>query len=121
VELELVPCDAQVRVDPNKLLRVLQNLVTNGAEAMPDGGTVRVICSCDGDSVEIRVSDEGPGIPEEIRESFFEPFVTHGKRSGTGLGTAIAKTLVEAHGGSIELTADSLGATFLITIPICAG
>jgi signal transduction histidine kinase len=118
VQLDIEPCEARIQADEGKLLRVLQNLVNNGAEAMPDGGTIRVHCCCVGDQVEIRISDEGPGVPEEIRATLFDPFVTHGKRSGTGLGTAIAKTLVEAHGGRIELTNDSPGATFLISLPL---
>jgi signal transduction histidine kinase len=118
VELELETCEANIHVDSGKMLRVLQNLVSNAAEAMPDGGTVRVACRNVGDDqVEILVSDEGPGIADEIRDSIFEPFVTYGKRSGTGLGTAIAKTLIEAHGGTIELAEDSPGATFRIRLP----
>ena len=118
VSLDITSCEAELYGDEGKLLRVLQNLVSNAIEAMPDGGAVRVHCQLEHGKLQIRVSDTGPGIPEEIRDSFFEPFVTHGKRSGTGLGTAIARALVRAHGGTIELTDDSPGATCLITLPL---
>jgi signal transduction histidine kinase len=64
------------------------------------------------------VRDTGPGIPDEIAESLFEPFVTCGKARGTGLGLAICRQIVEAHGGSIgpDLSADE-GAVFIIELP----
>lgn len=102
IELELQPLETPIKADSDKLLRVLQNLVYNAAEALGSkGGRVSIAGQASNGGVEIRVSDNGPGIPEEIRDSLFEPFVTSGKRGGTGLGLAIAKSIVEAHGGSI--------------------
>ena len=64
------------------------------------------------------VRDTGPGIPDEIAESLFDPFVTHGKERGTGLGLAICKQIVAAHGGRIELDRNvGEGAAFTIELP----
>ncbi|MCX6357338.1 MAG: HAMP domain-containing sensor histidine kinase [Candidatus Aureabacteria bacterium] len=63
-------------------------------------------------------TDNGPDIPEEIRAHAFEPFVTCGKRQGTGLGMAIAKTIVETHGGTISfVTGSGRGTAFIISLP----
>jgi signal transduction histidine kinase len=65
------------------------------------------------------VEDRGGGVPQELRQKLFEPFVTAGKSGGTGLGLAIARQVVEAHGGEIELAAsDEGGSTFRITLPL---
>lgn len=72
----------------------------------------------DSETVEIAVSDNGKGIPPEIKDTFFEPFVTHGKSRGTGLGTAIVKSIVKAHNGSISFESSSnTGTTILIRLP----
>jgi signal transduction histidine kinase len=66
----------------------------------------------------LEVEDTGMGIPEEIRDRLFQPFVTHGKTRGTGLGLSIVKRIVEAHSGTITFTtAKELGTTFSITLP----
>lgn len=116
-------CDGVViDADPRKLLRVLQNLVGNAVDALADAVGGRVIVSAgllDERTAFMRVEDNGPGIPESIREIFWEPFVTSGKARGTGLGTAICKSLVEAHGGSIGFeTETGRGTRFLIEIPV---
>jgi len=107
-----------VRADEDGLQRVLINLVVNAAEASPPGRTVRVdVSTAAGDQVEIRVRDEGPGIPEEIRDRIFDPFFTT-KQQGTGLGLTIAHRLIEAYGG--RLTAGNRpagGAEFVVTLP----
>ena len=70
-----------------------------------------------GDAVEVQVVDDGPGVPEELRDRLFEPYFTT-KTSGTGLGLAICRRLVEAHGGSIRLDATRPGETrFVIRLP----
>ena len=117
--LVLAPCEATILADRDRLMRVLQNLVGNAVDMMPEaGGEVRLEAEARPDSVEIRVSDDGPGIPEAIRGRLFQPFVTHGKQKGTGLGLVIAKTLVEAHGGSISFkTETGKGTCFCIVLP----
>ena len=113
---------AVVEAEPRKLLRVLQNLVGNAVDAMegrPDARIVLEAGPLDADTAFLRVSDNGPGIPEKIRSNFWEPFVTSGKARGTGLGTAICRTLVESHGGRITFqTETDKGTRFDITLPV---
>lgn len=115
--------DTVLELDVNKILRVLQNLVNNAAEMFlqKGGGRIAVIAKdvSGGVGVEISVVDNGPGIPEPIRDRLFEPFATHGKEKGIGLGLAICKSLVEAHKGTITVnTATDKGTTFLIRFPL---
>ena len=65
----------------------------------------------------LSVADHGPGIPERIRPTLFEPFVTQGKPNGTGLGLAIAKQIVEAHGGELSYATGETGTEFLVKLP----
>ena len=107
---------------------MLFNLVQNAAQAMPDGGStfIETHARIRQDAarrirpwVEIRVVDTGPGIPEEVRNKLFVPFVTT-KQRGTGLGLAITQRIVNAAGGSIEVRSEpGNGATFVIYLP-CA-
>ncbi len=114
------PAPARIEVDRNRFLRVFQNILSNAAEALGEGGgeiTVRSAPAGEG-KTEIRISDTGPGIPETIRETLFDPFVTAGKRRGVGLGLAVARTIVEAHGGSLSFqTGSGRGTTFIILLP----
>ncbi len=106
--------------DATKLLRVLQNLVSNAIEAIHQtelSGEVVVSAEEVGERVHLIVRDNGPGIPEEIQTKFFEPFVTYGKSGGTGLGTAIVQSIVDAHNGSIAFTTSGKGTTFTIKLP----
>jgi signal transduction histidine kinase len=110
-----------VEVDVSRFLRVLENLVINAVEAnTAKGARVEIRSGVTPDRrVEILVKDNGPGIPEAIRETLFEPFVTHGKRKGIGLGMAISRKVVEAHGGKISfISSAEQGTTFLIHLPL---
>lgn len=121
VEIHIEVPDIIIEAEPQKLLRVLQNLVSNAISAFEDEGgklsiTGRTLHR--NRTLELKVEDNGLGIPEIIRDNFFEPFVTHGKAQGTGLGAAIVKSIVEAHGGSIKFTTEAgKGTTFTIRIP----
>lgn len=124
VTIELVPNNISFPGNAGKLLRVLQNLVTNAIEAIRKTdrhGTIRIRAEEEEKEkapvVRILVEDDGPGIPETIRETFFEPFVTEGKINGTGLGSAIAKSLVEAHNGTIDFETGPGGTRFTIRLP----
>jgi signal transduction histidine kinase/CheY-like chemotaxis protein len=119
VRLTLKPLDAEVSVDLNRMLRVLQNLVSNSVDAFgPKGGEVVLSAAQADGTLELVVADDGPGIPFNIQDRVFEPFFTHGKKKGTGLGMAIAKTLVEAHGGRIKLESEEgKGTTIRIALP----
>ncbi|MBZ5667111.1 MAG: hypothetical protein LAO30_21220 [Acidobacteriia bacterium] len=110
-----------ILVDSNQLSQVLMNLLINAAEATPDGGRITISASklAGGDSIEIRVSDTGCGIPSDILPHVFEPFFTtkHGK--GTGLGLSISATYVRRNKGEIQI--DSIlnqGTTVTIKLPI---
>jgi signal transduction histidine kinase len=105
--------------DSNRLERVVANLVLNACEAVsPDSGQVVITTTGDQGCLQIGVWDNGPGIPTAIQDSAFEPFVSHGKAEGIGLGLAIAKKIVEDHGGEIYLDkGNKSGTLFTITIP----
>ncbi len=103
--------------DSNGLERVIANLVLNACEAVsPDSGQVVITTIGSQASLQICVWDNGPGIPPNIQESLFRPFVSHGKAKGSGLGLAIAKKIVEDHGGEIRLD-ERDGTLFRIAIP----
>lgn len=105
-------------LDQGKVWRALLNLVTNAKEAMPSGGQIWLRSLIGPEDVRIEVQDSGPGMPEEIRDRLFEPFVTYGKAGGTGLGLAIVKKIVAAHQGRISFTTNmGSGTTFTITFP----
>ena len=104
--------------DLEKLTRVFYNIAKNAKEAMGDRGEfVFRTFDVDGEVV-FELADNGPGIPEEIRDRLFESFVTSGKKSGTGLGLAIVKKIVEDHHGSITIESETgKGTRFLIRLP----
>ncbi|MBL8019897.1 MAG: response regulator [Leptospirales bacterium] len=105
-------------IDGERFLRVLVNIANNAADAMSEGGEFTVNISQSGGKIVFTLRDNGPGIPESIRDTLFEPFVTYGKAHGTGLGMAIAKSMVEAHNGSISFeTVTGKGTAFTIELP----
>ena len=112
----------KIKGDIAKLTRVLQNLISNAAQAMEkQQGEKRIIVSSRKhfDEIELLVQDNGPGIPEAIRENLFEPFVTHGKAEGTGIGLSIVRSIIEAHGGTIRCeTKSGEGTTFIMQFPV---
>jgi signal transduction histidine kinase len=111
---------AEIEIDPMRIQRVLQNLVSNAVDAMKSrpGGRVDVRAWVADSILNLSVRDNGPGIPPEIKNRLFEPFVTHGKKGGTGLGLAIVKNVVKAHRGKISFeTQARQGTEFLIRLP----
>ena len=107
--------------DSNRLERVVANLVLNACEAVsPDSGRIVITTTGNQASLQIGVWDNGPGVSPAIHDSLFQPFVSFGKAEGGGLGLAIAKKIVEDHGGEIYLDGGSeTGTLFKITIPSC--
>ena len=106
-----VLCGANVSgwFDQRKLERVLYNLLLNACEAAPPlAGKVEVMAGEVSGAITIAVADNGPGIPDSIREKLFHPFVSYGKENGTGLGLAVVQKIVQDHGGEIfvERTAE---------------
>ncbi len=107
-----------VMIDQDKMLRVFHNIVCNAAEAMVGGGNILIETDRVQHRTLFRFTDDGPGIPEKIRGSVFQSFVTAGKTRGTGLGLAVTKEIVEAHGGAIRFTTEiGRGTTFIVEIP----
>jgi two-component system, NtrC family, sensor histidine kinase HydH len=107
-----------VQADPDLLCQVLLGLFANASEVLADGGEVSVGAEARSGAVAISVSDSGPGVPAEIRERIFEPFFTTRSR-GVGLGLAIARQIVEAHGGRIDVGEGPRGgARFTVSLPI---
>ncbi len=112
-------------VDSNRFCQIVRNLLGNAVKFSPPGGTVRVTVGKDpsGNNVEVSVTDQGPGIPEDEKESIFEKFTQSRRTStgagGTGLGLTISREIVASHHGSISASnsADG-GATFSFTIPV---
>jgi signal transduction histidine kinase len=105
--------------DPKKLERVFFNLLLNSCEATPNANArVTVDVQTRSESFEIRVIDQGPGVPPSIRDHVFDPFISSGKSNGTGLGLAIVSKIVHDHGGSVmvERTSEA-GTVMLVTLP----
>jgi len=109
--------------DSRKLERVFQNLLVNACEAVPpEGGKIEVTLHTTKNNVEIRVSDNGRGIPDLVRDRLFEPFVSHGKENGTGLGLTVVQKIVQDHGGDVTVeSTTSKGTVFLIVLPETRG
>lgn len=110
-----------LRADANQLSQVLMNLLLNSAEATAEGGRITVSASklTYVDSIEIRVSDTGCGIPADVLSHVFEPFFTTKRGSGTGLGLSISYAYIRSHGG--EMRVDSVvgrGTTVTLTLPL---
>ncbi len=110
-----------VLADADKLRQVFLNLLRNAHEALDEGGHIGIACDRVREGgrtmVRIRLSDDGPGIPENVRRNIFEPFFTT-KPSGFGLGLANARKIVEQHNGTIAVDpAGGAGAAFVILIP----
>jgi two-component system sensor histidine kinase GlrK len=114
---------AMVEADPEKLRSIVDNLVSNAVKFTPPGGTITVKARVQSGEAVIEVIDSGPGVPPEERESIFNLFFRgRGKGEGTrvkgsGLGLAIARELVEAHGGQIAVVPEGSGGHFRVTLP----
>jgi signal transduction histidine kinase len=117
VATELPP----VRADRDRLLQVLGNLIDNALRFTPEGGQVTVRARVEDAAARVEVADSGPGIPEAHRRHLFEPFwqARQAGRHSAGLGLAIAKGIVEAHGGHIGVDSmEGRGSTFWFTVPL---
>ena len=120
LELNLAPDLPPVLIDHVQIQQVVLNLVRNGIDALGDcgTGTITVATAPGSDMVEVVVADDGPGLPEEVRERVFEPFVST-KPDGIGIGLSICRTIVEAHGGRIALeTGARRGTRFRFSVPV---
>jgi signal transduction histidine kinase len=106
--------------DPRKLERVLYNLLLNSCEAVvPESGRIHVELKEARGGVEIRVGDNGRGIPETIRDQMFEPFISYGKENGTGLGLTVVQKIMQDHGGDVAVEQTSAeGTVFRLLLPL---
>ena len=113
----------EILADPEQLKEVLVNLLVNAYEAMERRGTIeiqeaQIETESGGREIMIRLTDNGPGIPDAIKDKVFQPFYST-KEEGTGLGLSICARIVEEHGGTLELTStEGEGTTFTIKIPV---
>lgn len=109
--------DLTVRAAAPSLVSVLLNLATNALQAAPGKLELELMARrTESGAAQIIVSDNGPGVPERIRERIFEPFFTT-RAHGNGIGLSIVKSVIEAHGGSVQLADTDTGATFVIELP----
>ena len=110
-----------IRGMAGELRQVIANLISNAADAVNDGGRIRVsVASLEtshGRIAQVRVEDDGPGIEPALHERIFEPFFTTKKDIGTGLGLWVSKEIVGRHGGSIEVASQSSQTAFTILLP----
>jgi signal transduction histidine kinase len=131
VERDVVlPGGRRAALDVDKIRRAVTNIAANARDAMGGSGRLRLqarvetLAGAEGapEQLVLVIADDGPGVAPAIRERVFEPFVTHGKKRGTGLGLAVARRFVEDHGGQLELVADAgpatRGACFRIALPL---
>jgi signal transduction histidine kinase len=107
-----------VGIDARLVRQAVLNVAANAVQAMPRGGTVTVRTRRDGDGVLVELEDSGAGIPDHVRGRIFEPFFTT-KASGTGLGLAVVKRILDGHGGTVDLTsAAGAGTTVRLRFPL---
>lgn len=118
--LRLDPGLPLVPADSDRIFELAINLLRNAMQAMPGGGSISVTSRRAGEWVELRFTDTGQGVPEEIRPRIFSPFFTT-KSAGSGLGLTIVDQIVREHGGAIEVQSEvGVGTTFLIRLPLQA-
>ncbi|MCX6144561.1 MAG: ATP-binding protein [Ignavibacteriales bacterium] len=111
--------EGKVKMDQDKMIRVFYNLASNARDAMPQGGSLVVLTERSNGNVKIEFTDSGSGMPEEVRARIFEPFMTYGKKHGTGLGMAIVKKVIDDHHGKIEIDSEmGKGTTIRILLPL---
>ena len=114
----------ELSADPLALESIFGNLVTNAVNYTPEGGTIRVVVDRAGINIRVKVIDNGFGIADKYAEKIFERFYRADKSrsratGGAGLGLAIAKQLIEAHGGRIEVESEiGQGTQFTFTLPV---
>jgi signal transduction histidine kinase len=113
-----IPSDIEIPLERARMERVFSNLLGNAVEAMPRGGEIRISATRQSKSVVVQVEDNGPGVSESIQARLFEPFASAGKKNGLGLGLALSRQTVQAHGGEIwSEQKPSPGARFCLRLP----
>ena len=119
VVVDAPPPSVTVNIDPRRLSRLFYNLLHNAVDEMRDGGSIFLRFNVSPSELRVDFEDTGRGIAPEIAQNLFQPFTTHGKKHGTGLGLTICKKIVEDHDGRIWATSTpGKGATFSFTLPL---
>ena len=113
--LNIDPVDISVIGEQGRLEQVFVNLMQNAMDAMGDGGQIDIGIHNIGQTVSINVRDNGPGIPEELRERLFQPFTTS-KNDGLGLGLVICRDIIADFGGELNSVPSNIGAAFEIRL-----
>lgn len=109
----------KMKLDTDKIIRVFYNIASNAADAMATGGSITVTTEDTGGMVKVDFKDTGTGMPEEVKQRIFEPFVTFGKKHGTGLGMSIVKKVMDDHKGKIEIESElGKGTTIRLLFPL---
>jgi signal transduction histidine kinase len=118
VESDLPDRPVMAKVDADLLKQALLNVVLNGAQAMTEGGRLKVRLAEDGRMALLSIHDEGGGIPDDVRDKIFDLYFTT-KKDGSGIGLAMTYRIVELHNGSIEVESDAThGTTFILRFPL---
>jgi two-component system sensor histidine kinase HydH len=118
IQVIATPNMPPLMADPAHLTQVLLNLMLNGLQAMPHGGTLTLEAKASNGKCLIAVADSGAGIAREDQQRIFEPYFTT-KVKGTGLGLAISRRIIEAHGGTLNVTSKvGQGSRFEISLPL---
>jgi signal transduction histidine kinase len=128
VRINSLPLEIPVDADEEKIRTVLRNLLENAIKySLPDSRAVELSVACDAEKVVLRITDDGPGIPEGERSTIFEPFFRLSRSrskapEGYGLGLSICKRIIEAHGGAIAVESGApRGTVFEVTLPLPRG
>lgn len=120
LEVQPPPAEAIVCGNREALVGTLLNLITNGLQASGPSAVVSVSFSVSGNHAELRVSDNGPGVPPGLHNRIFDPFFTS-RSDGNGLGLAVVKSVARAHGGDVHVENNPLqGASFVLRLPLAA-
>ena len=115
IQIHLPENDIGIMCDARKLEGAFSNMINNAVHALDGQGEINITMTSDKEFVTLKIQDSGPGIPEENLGKIFEPMFTT-KKTGTGLGLVICKSIIEQHGGSIEVT--NKPTTFTIKLPL---
>jgi signal transduction histidine kinase len=107
-----------VLIDKDRMAQVIYNIAANARDAMMNGGAFTVATKAKAGFVEMAFSDTGHGIPAEVGEKVFKPYVTSGKKGGVGLGLTIARSIIEDHGGTVKFNSSDEGTRFIVSIPL---
>jgi len=111
--------DVRVNIDSKEFYQGYKHIIKNACEAMPNGGDISLSTKLVNNKVSIIIKDNGAGIPNGFNEKIFEPFMSYGKKTGTGLGLSVTKKIVEEHNGSISANSNlGIGTTLTIILPV---